>query len=238
MVATFMVAIEATIVATAMPGIVGQLGGLSHYSWVFSAFLLAQTTTTVIYGKLADIFGRKPILIAGIVLFLIASTLCGFAWSMASLIGFRFLQGIGAGAIQPVTMTIIGDLYKIEERGRVQGVMSTVWAASGVLGPLAGAIIVETVSWAWIFWINIPFGIAAIAGFTAFLAENIEHRQTRIDYLGAVLFSVATGALLVILSEAEAGPEPLWPLGLLFLASGLWFLLHERSTPEPMVSIE
>ncbi|MBI1777318.1 MAG: MFS transporter [Proteobacteria bacterium] len=238
MVATFMVAIEATIVATAMPGIVGQLGGLGHYSWVFSAFLLAQSTTTVIYGKLADIFGRKPTLIAGIVVFLIASLLCGYAWSMTALIGFRFLQGLGAGAIQPVTMTVIGDLYKIEERGRVQGVMSTVWATSGVLGPLAGGIIVDTVSWAWIFWINIPIGIAAIIGFAVFLAERVEHKQARIDYLGALLFSVATGSLLIILTEIEAGLSMLVPLGLLLLFTGGWFLLHEKQTPEPIVSIE
>src|ERR1700748_947438 len=116
MVATFMVAIETTIVATAMPRIVGQLGGFTYYSWVFSAFLLAQSTTTVIYGKLSDIFGRKPILIGGIRIFLGGSALAGFAWWMASLIAFRLLQGLGAGAIQPVTMTVVGDLYRLEER--------------------------------------------------------------------------------------------------------------------------
>src|SRR5215469_17951679 len=121
MFATFMVAIEATIVATAMPRIVGQLGGFTYYSWVFSAFLLAQSTTTVIYGKLADLFGRKPTLIVGIVLLLLGSLLCGFAWSMTSLVIFRLLQGLGAGAIYPITSTVIGDLYKLEERGRVQG---------------------------------------------------------------------------------------------------------------------
>jgi MFS family permease len=135
-------------------------------------------------------------------------------------------------------MTIIGDLYKIDERGRVQGVMSTVWAASGVLGPLAGALIVERVSWAWIFWINLPIGVAAILGFMAFLAEKVEHRKARIDYGGAILFSVATGAFLIILTEAESGLLRLWPLALLCLLSGAWFLVHERRAPEPMVSIE
>src|SRR5215469_4209128 len=152
MFATFMVAIEATIVATAMPRIVGQLGGFTYYSWVFSAFLLAQSATTVIYGKLADLLGRKPVLIAGVVLLLIGSLLCGFAWSMASLIAFRMVQGLGAGAITPITMTVIGDLYKLEERGRTQGLLAAVWAVSGVLGPLAGAFIVAKFSWAWIFW--------------------------------------------------------------------------------------
>jgi len=138
MLATFMAAIEGTIVATAMPSIVGQLGGFTYYSWVFSAFLLAQSTTTVVYGKLSDLFGRKPTLIIGIVLMLIGSLLCGFAWSMTSLVAFRLLQGLGAGAIYPITITVIGDLYKLEERGRVQGMMASVWAVSGVLGPLAG----------------------------------------------------------------------------------------------------
>ena len=124
MLATFMAAIEATIVATAMPTIVGQLGGFSYFSWVFSAFLLAQSTTTVIYGKLSDLFGRKPTLIVGIVLLLLGSLLCGFAWSMASLIVFRLIQGLGAGAIIPITATIIGDLYKMEERGRAQGMIA------------------------------------------------------------------------------------------------------------------
>src|SRR5215813_2624981 len=118
MLATFMVAVETTVVATAMPRIVGQLGGFAYYSWVFSAFLLAQSATTPIYGKLSDMFGRKPVLTGGILLFLVGSLLCGFAWSMTSLIAFRVLQGLGAGAIYPVSMTIVGDLYTHEERGR------------------------------------------------------------------------------------------------------------------------
>src|SRR3569833_199264 len=126
MLATFMAAIEGTIVATAMPSIVGQLGGFKYYSWVFSAFLLAQSTTTVVYGKLADLFGRKPTLIVGIILLLVGSLLCGFAWSMPSLVLFRAAQGLGAGAIFPITITVIGDLYKLEERGR-----KACWAASG-----------------------------------------------------------------------------------------------------------
>src|SRR6202011_5242593 len=131
-----MAAIEGTIVATAMPSIVGQLGGFTYYSWVFSAFLLTQSATTVIYGKLADILGRKPVLIAGVVLLLIGSLLCGFAWSMASLIAFRMVQGLGAGAIAPVTMTVVGDLYRLEERGRAQGMMGSVWGVSGGVGPI------------------------------------------------------------------------------------------------------
>jgi EmrB/QacA subfamily drug resistance transporter len=237
MLATFMVAIEATIVATAMPRIVGQLGGFSYYSWVFSAFLLAQSTTTVIYGKLSDIFGRKPVLIGGILVFLLGSLLCGLAWSMTSLILFRLLQGLGAGAIQPVTMTIIGDLFKLEERGRVQGVMATVWATSAVVGPLAGGVIVDTISWAWIFWINLPIGILSIIAFMVFLKEQVAHKEAKIDYLGAVLFSIAIIALLVILTETDAQAWILLVLAAVFVVSGVLFILQERRAPEPIISI-
>lgn len=237
MLATFIVAIEATIVATAMPRIVGELGGFSYYSWVFSSFLLAQSATTVIYGKLSDVFGRKPILIIGIVIFLIGSVLCGFAGSMAALIGFRLLQGLGAGAIQPVTMTVIGDLYKLEERGRAQGMIASVWASSAVLGPLAGGLIVDNLSWAWIFWINLPFGVVTIAGFMLFLHENIERRQVSIDYAGAILFTIAVVALMVILTETEAGAAVLVPLAALCVAAGWLFLRQERRAPEPLISL-
>ena len=235
--ATFMVAIEATIVATAMPHIVGQLGGFAYYSWVFSAFLLAQTTTTVIYGKLSDIFGRKPILISGIVLFLVASLFCGFAWSMFSLIGFRLLQGLGAGAIQPVTMTIVGDLYPLEERGKVQGVLSSVWASSAVVGPLAGGLIVDHVSWAWIFWANIPFGILAVIGLMLFLREKVERHEHRIDFAGAALFSITIVSLLVMLTEAGSSVQLVLPFGVLFLLGGAAFIWQERRAAEPMISL-
>lgn len=239
MLATFMAAIEATIVATAMPTIVGQLGDFNYFSWVFSAFLLAQSTSTVIYGKLSDLFGRKPTLIVGIVLLLVGSLLCGFAWSMPSLIVFRLIQGLGAGAIVPITATIIGDLYKLEERGRAQGMIAAVWAISGVLGPLAGALIVDHISWAWIFWINLPFGAVTILGLLAFLHEKVETHSARIDYMGALLFSISIGALLVLLTEADAAPaRVLVLLAVLFVATGAWFLVHERRAPAPIVSIE
>jgi len=236
--ATFMAAIEGTIVATAMPSIVGQLGGFAYYSWVFSAFLLAQSATTVIYGKLADLLGRKPVLIAGVVLLLIGSLLCGFAWSMGSLIAFRMVQGFGAGAITPITMTVIGDLYKLEERGRTVGMMAAVWALSGVLGPLAGAFIVANLSWAWIFWINLPIGALAIVGFALFLHEAVERHRARIDYIGALLFCISIGSLLILMTETNAGPETLGALGFVSLATGVIFLRHERRTQEPIISIE
>ena len=235
--ATFMVAIEATIVATAMPNIVGQVGGFTYYSWVFSAFLLAQTTTTVIYGKLSDIFGRRPTLICGVALFLAASLLCGFAWSMASLIAFRLLQGLGAGAIQPVTATIVGDLYTIEERGKIQGLLSSVWASSAVLGPLIGGIIVDHLHWAWIFWINIPFGILSIGMLILFLNERVERQQRSIDYLGAVWFSIAIVAFLIVLTEAQTSASLVIGFSLLFVIATILFFWQELRTPEPMVSL-
>ncbi len=235
---TFMVAIEATIVATAMPSIVGQFGGFGHYSWVFSSFLLAQTTTTVIYGKLADVFGRKPTLIAGTALFLFGSLMCGLSWSMLSLVGFRLLQGIGAGAIQPITITLIGDLYKLEERGKVQGFVASVWAGSAVVGPLVGGVLVDHVSWVWIFWMNIPIGILSMVGFVMFLHEKIEPRESPIDYLGAGLLTIAIASLLIILSETDSS----WPVMAGFAAvcvvSGAAFVWQERRAQEPIVSFD
>lgn len=155
-----MIAIEATIVSTAMPQIVADLGGLRLYSWVFSAFLLAQTAMTVVFGNLADVYGRKPIMLIGIGIFLLGSILAGFAWSMPVMIWCRLIQGVGAGAMQPVAMTVVADLYPARERGKVQGYLASVWAVAAVIGPVLGGLIISSVSWAWIFWINIPVGIA------------------------------------------------------------------------------
>jgi EmrB/QacA subfamily drug resistance transporter len=238
MLSSFMAAIEGTIVATAMPSIVGQLGGFTYYSWVFAAFLLAQSTTTVIYGKLSDLFGRKPTLIVGITLLLLGSLLCGFAWSMTSLVAFRLLQGLGAGAIYPITATVIGDLYKLEERGRVQGLMASVWGISAVVGPLAGGLIVDHFSWAWIFWLNLPIGIFAIIGLALFLHESVETHRARIDYAGSLLFCISVGSLLLLLTETSAAAWILIALGAIFVATGAAFLVHERRAPEPIVSIE
>jgi len=237
MLATFMVAIETTIVATAMPRIVGQLGGFTYYSWVFSAFLLAQSATTPIYGKLSDMFGRKPILAGGILLFLAGSLLCGFAWSMTSLIIFRALQGLGAGAIYPVSMTVVGDLYSLEERSRAQGMLAIVWAVSAVIGPLAGGVIIDSFSWAWIFWINLPLGVLTIVGFLLFLQEKMKRRQAQIDYTGALLFSIAIISLLLILTDTDASAAVLAGFSVLFLVAGALFIRQEKRAAEPIISI-
>ena len=238
--AMFMVAIEATVVATAMPQIVGKLGGFAYYSWVFSAFLLAQAATTVMFGKLADLYGRKPVMIAGLTVFLIGSILAGFSWSMASLIAFRLVQGLGAGAIQPVSMTIVGDIYTLEERVRVQGYMGSVWGVSAIVGPLAGALIVQNLPWAWVFWINAPLGLAAIAGLWLALHENVEHQRRSVDYLGAALFTVAVTALLLAIMP-PAGESVLTHPALfaaVFLVAAPLFLWREHTARDPMVAID
>src|ERR1700722_5596646 len=185
MAANFMIAIEATIVSTAMPQIAGQLGGLPLYSWVFAAFLLTQTATTVLFGKLADLAGRTGVFRVGIAILPFGSILCGFAWSRPSLIVFRLVQGIGAGAVQPTSMTIVGDLYSVHEGGKIQGWLASVWAVSAILGPLAGGLIIQYFSWAWIFWMNLPIGALAAAGFWAFFHEKSVRGRGKIDHLSA-----------------------------------------------------
>ena len=233
-----MIAIEATIVATAMPQIAAQLGNLNLYSWVFSSFLLAQTAMTVVFGKLADIYGRKPILLAGIAIFLVGSLLAGFAQSMPMMIAFRLLQGIGAGAIQPVAMTVVADLYPARERGKVQGYLASVWAVSAVVGPLAGSLIVHSLSWAWIFWINIPVGILAAVGFLVFLQEDFERREEKVDILGAALFTITMGALMTALTEVEdSSTLPIVVASAIFCISLALFLWQEARASHPMVSL-
>jgi MFS family permease len=239
MAANFMVAIEATIVSTAMPQIVGQLGGLPLYSWVFAAFLLTQTATTVVFGKLSDLVGRKTVMLTGIAAFLFGSILCGFAWSMPSLIVFRLVQGIGAGAVQPTAMTIVGDLYSAHERGKIQGWLASVWAVSAILGPLAGGLIIQYFSWAWIFWMNLPIGALAAAGFWAFLHEKTARGRGRIDHLSAGIFTVAIAAIMADLTAlSTSGRLEIGLTTLVAVVAVVLFVLQERRSPEPMISLE
>jgi EmrB/QacA subfamily drug resistance transporter len=239
MMAMFMAAIEGTIVATSMPGIAAALGGMSHYSWVFSSFLLMQAVTVPVYGKLSDLFGRKRVFIAGIVIFLTGSVLCGFAWSMPSLVAFRFLQGFGAGAVQPLALTLIGDLYAVEERGRTQGYIGSVWGVSSIVGPLAGALIVQHLQWSWIFWINVPFGLICIVLVSRFLHENIVPKRPSIDYRGAGLLFLSLSALMLALTRAaDWGALALAGLIGLAIACGALFLRQERRAPDPLVHLE
>jgi EmrB/QacA subfamily drug resistance transporter len=236
MAAMFMIAIEATIVSTAMPRIAGQLGDLHLYAWVFSAFLLTQTATTVVFGKLADLFGRRPVIIAGIVVFLVGSILCGLAWSMPSMIAFRLIQGTGAGAIQPVCLTVVGDLYPGQARGKIQGYLASVWGISSVLGPLAGGLITQHLSWAWIFWINVPVGLAASAGFFFHLRESVARETKSVDFVGAGLFAASVAALMVALTELGTANDAtaLAAIGLCAI-SAILFVLQERRARDPMI---
>ncbi len=237
MAAMFMIAIEATIVSTAMPQIAGQLGDLHLYAWVFASFLLTQTATTVVFGKLSDLYGRRPVLLFGIAVFLLGSLLCGFAWSMPSLILFRLVQGVGAGAIQPVSLTVVGDLYPARERGRVQGYLASVWGISSVAGPLVGGLIIGHVSWPWIFWINLPIGVFAAGLFFRFLHEGVERRSRQIDVLGAALFTAAIAALMIALTEAgDSAEAALWP-AVGFVVAAILFVLQERRAADPMLDI-
>jgi EmrB/QacA subfamily drug resistance transporter len=196
MVAMFLGAVEGTIVTTAIPTIVRELNGFELISWVFSAYLLTSAISTPIYGKLSDLYGRKHVLCAGIIIFLVGSSLCGLSQSMFQLIGFRALQGLGAGAIFTVTYTIVGDVFTLSERAKVQGALSTVWGVASLLGPFLGGFLIDNLSWHWIFFINIPFGIISIVLLQKNLSEDFERKKARIDYAGIV---VLTGAILTLL---------------------------------------
>ncbi len=237
----FMAAIEGTIVATAIPDIVGDLGGFSLYSWVFSAYLLMNALTILIYGKLADLFGRKPIFIFGLIVFLIGSLLAGFSHSMLMLIIFRLIQGLGAGAVQPIAITIVGDLYTMEERGKIQGYLSSVWGISAVLGPALGGFFVQYLNWAWVFWINVPLGIFSVLGIALFFSENVDKKKHHIDYAGAGLLFLAISSLMIILIQGGAVWKWIsWPvivLSLIFLTGLVVFFWQEKRASEPIVPL-
>lgn len=239
MASLFMIAIEATIVATAMPAIVAQLGGMELYSWAFAGFLLAQTATTVVFGKLADLYGRKRIMLAGIAIFVTGLVLGGCAWSMPWLVVFRLVQGVGAGAVHPTAMTIVADLFPARERGKVQGYLASMWALAAVAGPIAGAAIVETLSWRWVFWINVPVGLVAAGCYIAWLREDRHHTTPSIDYAGAVLFTLAIGALMLAASGVGTAVTSLaWIAFGVFVVSTIAFVACERRARDPMVSFE
>jgi len=234
----FMAAIEGTIVATATPTIVGDLGGFELFSWVFTAYLLTQAVTIPVYGRLSDLYGRKRMLLIGIALFSLGSILCGFAWDMISLIGFRVAQGIGTGALVPVAMTIIGDLYNPAERARMQGYMSSVWSMAAIIGPMLGAFLVAHAGWPWIFWLNVPIAIVAAILLMIALHEKLQPRVHRMDYAGLALLVSGISCLMFALIQAAVLSTPAM-LGLIALAVVLLvvLVLHERNAPEPILPL-
>jgi EmrB/QacA subfamily drug resistance transporter len=239
LIATFMPAVESSIVATAMPTIVGNLDGFRLFSWVFAVPLLTMAVTIPLYGRLADIYGRKRVFFFGTSVFLIGTTLCGFARSVEVLICFRAIQGLGSGAVQPIAMTIVGDIYSPPERARVQGWSSAVFGLAAVVGPALGAFLVQHVHWSVVFWVNLPIGLLAMAMFAIYLPERIERREHRIDYLGGVLLVAGVGSLMLALVQATRlggfAVAALVAFGLAMLGALYW---HERRTPEPMLPLE
>ncbi len=242
MLAMFTTAIEGTIVATAMPTIVADLGGFSLFSWVFSAFLLSQAVTIPIYGKLADLYGRKPVFTFGIIVFLLGSLLCGFAQTMHTLILFRLLQGFGAGAVQPIATTIIGDIFNLDERARVQGYIASVWGVSSLIGPALGAFFVQYVRWSWIFWVNLPLGLLALVGIWLFLGEKVHKHDHKIDFIGSALIFISISALMIVFVQAGTlwswTSAPVLLLSGVFIAGFTLFIVQEKRVPEPIMPLE
>ena len=234
-----LVALDTTIIATAVPSVVQDLGGFTRFPWVFSAYLLTAAVSVPVYGKLADLVGRKPVMLFGIGLFLLGSVLCATAWSLPALIAFRAVQGLGAGAVQPMAMTMVGDLYSLQERARVQGYLASVWGVASVVGPALGGLFSQYSSWRWIFFVNLPIGAVAATLIVRRYAETVERRGHRIDYAGAGLLTV--GCSLVILGLLEGGQAWAWTSapGLLVPLTGMGVLVAfgfvERRAVEPVL---
>lgn len=201
MMGMFLAALEATVVSTAMPTVIASLGGLNHYSWVFSAYLITSTVTVPVWGKLSDLYGRRLFYQLGIAVFLLGSVLSGFSTSMTQLIAFRAMQGLGAGALIPLGMTIIGDVYTIEERTRMQAYFSGVWGLASVIGPVVGGFITDQLSWRWVFYLNVPFGLAAALVMGLALKEPRRQERPAIDYAGAATLMAAITLLMLALVE-------------------------------------
>jgi EmrB/QacA subfamily drug resistance transporter len=234
-----LVAIDATILATAVPAVVSDLGGFTSFPWMFSIYLLAQAISVPLYGKLADIYGRKPLMLLGVGLFLVGSLLCGLAWSMPALIAFRLVQGLGAGAVQPIGMTILGDIYSLQERATVQGYVASVWAMASLIGPTLGGIFSDTIGWRWIFFVNLPLGLLAAWVLWRWPEGRADRTRHRIDVAGAAL--LALGGTLLLLALLEGGVEWGWgsPASLALFAGSavvlVVFVLVEQRVSEPVL---
>lgn len=238
MLSTALVALDATIVATAVPSIVRDLGGFHEIPWLFSAYLLAQAATVPVNGKLADRLGRKPVMGYGIAMFFVGSIVCGVAGNMGVLIAGRAIQGLGAGACQPMGMTIIGDLYSLRERAKVQGYVASVWGLSSVIGPTLGGLFTQLLSWRWVFWVNLPVCLIAVWLFSRH-DEHVERREARVDVLGAALLTLGVGlVVLALLEGGHAWPWASWmTLALFGIASALLaaFAAVEKRAEDPVL---
>ena len=242
MLSIFLAAIESTVVATAMPTVVASLGGIRIYSWVFSGFLLTQTVTMPLWGRFSDLYGRRPVYLAGLATFLVGSALSGASQNMVQLILFRMVQGLGAGALMTLGYTIIGELFGLERRARMQGYISSVWGLASLMGPWAGGVLTDHVSWRWVFYINLPFGAVAMAliGFALTTASRSTRRPV-VDWAGVALFAAGVSALL--LGIVEAGRVGSWSqievvtllaIGVVVLGA---FVAVEQRAAEPIVPL-
>ena len=225
-VATFMTAIEGTIVSTAMPTIVGSLHGMEIMNWVFSIYLLTNAMLTPIYGKLADKIGRKPVFMIGIIIFILGSSLCGFAQDMLTLIIARAIQGVGAGAILPVALTIIADMYTLDKRAKILGLNSAAWGIASIFGPLAGGFIVDTVGWHWIFVINVPIGLVLLGLISIFLVEPKRERTKMLTLLLGFQMISDNGFTLVTFGCLS--------LSVLFFVA---FVMIEKRAQDPVIDL-
>lgn len=238
----FIAALEATVVGTAMPTVIATLGGLSHYSWVFSAYLVTSTVTVPVWGKLSDLYGRRLMYQLGIGMFLLGTLLSGFSGTMTQLIVFRAIQGLGAGALVPLGMTIIGDTFTVQERTKMQALFSGVWGLSSIIGPVIGGFITDQISWRWVFWINLPVGFVAalIIGFA--LKEPKLDKRPSIDYAGAALLMAAISLLMLAMVDSGSGTDLFAVQNLLLvLVSALLlfvFVRVERKAPDPIIPFE
>lgn len=239
----FIAALEATVVGTAMPTVIASLGGLNHYSWVFSAYLVTSTVTVPVWGKLSDLYGRRLLYQIGIAVFLLGTLLSGFSTSMTQLIIFRAIQGLGAGALIPLGMTIIGDIFTLEERAKMQAYFSGVWGLSSVIGPIVGGFITDQLSWRWVFFINLPIGVAAALIIGLALKEPKRTEKPVIDYAGAALLMIAISLLMLALVEGGATIATLFSTQNLLLISGAVILLIifgwiEKKAKDPIIPFD
>ena len=236
MVSMFLAAVEGTVVTTAIPTIVKDLNGFELISWVFSAYLLTSAISTPIYGKLSDLYGRKNILSIGIIIFLVGSCLCGLSQSMYQLIAFRAVQGLGAGAIFTVTYTIVGDIFTAEESTKIQGGISTVWGIASLVGPFLGGFLIENLSWNWIFFINLPFGIISIILLQKNLIETFDRKKHKIDYVGTLLFSSAI--IIFLLGSLSGGKKNIIIFLIVTIVILILFYYVEKKAQEPIIPFE
>ena len=223
----FLAALEATVVSTAMPTVVASLGGIDHYSWVFSAYLLTSTASVPLWGRLSDLKGRRSIYLAAIALFLAGSMLAGLSQTMFQLIVFRLIQGLGAGGITPLGLTIIGEIYTLAERTRMQAVFSSIWGVASIAGPLIGGIITDAVSWRWVFYVNVPIGLIAAVVIRRSLPADKPEEHVTLNWQGGLLLFAATGLVLVAFTEMQLT----WALIAIAACAAFWLIERRAASP-------